>query len=79
MPMNQHIVKGQIIPAPPCFTFEQLEVADWFIFNFLPDLTEFAREVTTIERWAGVTYPHALVRKCGDQIIRQYGTSITVN
>jgi len=55
---------------------QQVEIAEWFVFAMLPDLNSFAREVTAVERAAGIIYPHALVMKATAGITRKYGTTI---
>jgi hypothetical protein len=73
--MNEVILSGLFVPFFPCSSMQQVEITEWFVFATLPDLNSFSREVTPVERAAGITEPHAIVLKTTAGVTRKYGTS----
>lgn len=74
--MNEIIISEEFVPFPQCSSMERVELMEWCIFQLAPGLTTFTREVTAVERAAGIIEPHALVMKMPDGITRKYGTTI---
>jgi hypothetical protein len=77
--MNKCMQSDAFMSFPPCSSIEQVEFEEWLIFARFPSLTKFSREITRVERLAGVTDPHALVAKTNDGITRYYGMAISPN
>jgi hypothetical protein len=77
--MKEYPLSEQFAPFPPCSSVKQVEVMDWMIFGLPPKLLSFTREVTSVERAAGITMPYAFVLKTAAGITRQYGASIPLN
>ena len=74
--MNQYILSDAHVPFPPCTSMQQIEGIELMVFGAFPGLRNFTREITPVERAAGIIYPHALVEKTPDGISRKYGTTI---
>ena len=74
--MNEYILSDAHVPFPPCTSMRQVEGIELIIFRLFPGLRNFTREITPVERAAGIINPHPLVQKTADGISRKYGTTI---
>ena len=74
--MNEYILSDAHVPFPPCTSMRQVEGIELIIFGLFPGLRNFTREITRVERTAGILYPHALVQKTANGISRRYGITI---
>ena len=74
--MKEYILSDTHVPFPPCTSMQQIEGIELIIFGVFPGLRSFTREITPVERAAGIIYPHALVQKTADGISRKFGTTI---
>ena len=74
--MNEYILSDAHVPFPPCTSMQQIEGIALIIFGVFPGLRNFTREITPVERAAGIINPHPLVQKTADGISRKYGTTI---
>jgi hypothetical protein len=77
--MNEVLLSELFVPFFPCSTIRQVEFTELLIFAVLPDVKSFSRDVTPMERIAGITAPHAIVLKTPTGIVRKYGTNLTLN
>jgi hypothetical protein len=77
--MNEVILSELFVPFFPCSSMQQVEIAELIVFAMLPDLKSFTREVTPVERAAGIIEPHARVTRTAEGISRKYGTSTPLN
>ena len=68
-----------MVDFPSCYSIQQVELAEFLIFMLFPELRTFIREVTTIERAAGIAQSHALVNDTVEGIDRVYGSVTSLN
>jgi len=74
--MKEYILSDAHLPFLPCTSIQQIEGIELIVFGAFPGLRNFTREITPIERAAGIIYPPALVQKTADGIRRKYGSTI---